>query len=170
MKYSPNFQCIIVLLLIILNTPPVFSQENSISQLQLTSNSSFYGDQMMFTIGEPFVQLNKSEKGQLQEGFLQNTLIKSNHLLEISEVVSHNFLKKEMIRVYPIPATKEIRISWIQKEPFESMQVQIYNVQGQLKHEEILFNINSTLNISELPSGIYFLKNNNQFVSKIIKL
>jgi hypothetical protein len=64
----------------------------------------------------------------------------------------NNFKKQNTLVVYPVPANDKIFIS----EPSGSTRFKILNINGILVLDGILSN--KTINISELKSGIYFLK------------
>ena len=63
----------------------------------------------------------------------------------------------ESIRLYPNPATDNIQIDGMQSSDATSLD--IINAQGQLVRHSILKNdqVSTNVNVSELPSGIYFM-------------
>ncbi len=67
------------------------------------------------------------------------------------------------VKIFPNPTTGKINITGLEKATTFS----IYNAIGQ--EVKRFKNVNATLNISELNTGIYILKSNNGFLRKIVK-
>lgn len=60
--------------------------------------------------------------------------------------------KKEIINIYPNPAKEEITV-----KNTKTNKLSIYNLLGELVFNQLISNETVTINISDLPSGIYFL-------------
>lgn len=78
--------------------------------------------------------------------------------------------KKNNLTIYPNPAKTSITLQF--SEYTNSKSIEIFNSQGQLvKSDELSLNTNfisNSISLSELPSGIYFIKSG-IFIGKIIK-
>ena len=62
---------------------------------------------------------------------------------------------KQEISIYPNPSTGSINIE-IQADCLNEM-LRIYNVYGQLIHDESLNNLKTTIDLTSLNSGVYFI-------------
>ncbi len=77
--------------------------------------------------------------------------------------------KNNSMEIYPNPATTKLNISLETTKP---VSIEVYNVLGQVKMTHVHNGGTSTLDLSELPAGIYFVRytnSNNQIVSKQFK-
>jgi hypothetical protein len=73
------------------------------------------------------------------------------------------------VDVYPNPATDAVVIN-INAELFETAEVSIIDTKGNVVLETRVHNAETTLNISSLNTGIYFVKINAEQFNKIMKL
>lgn len=74
-----------------------------------------------------------------------------------------------LVDVYPNPATDAVVIN-INAEKFETAEVSIIDTKGNVVLETRVHNTETTLNISSLNTGIYFVKINAEQFNKIMKL
>ncbi|RLD50038.1 MAG: hypothetical protein DRI94_09720 [Bacteroidetes bacterium] len=75
------------------------------------------------------------------------------------------------INIYPNPVKTDFFIDFTSFN-FKNIQSELYNSEGKRIKSFTLKEANSLINISDIPSGIYFLKirtNNNLFIRKIVK-
>lgn len=101
-------------------------------------------------------------------GFYSNTTVPCDYTVSIKQ----NNISKEIV-VYPNPAFEmiSIRIKSINTTSQETI-FSVYDVLGNLVHQMSILNKENSVDISSLPSGIYFytLKSNNHFVDgKFVK-
>lgn len=120
-----------------------------------------------YSVGQPFVAINSGTSGSLSEGVQQP--------YEISEVLStENFLElSSTISIYPNP-TSEILTLKIEDLSNLKLQYQLYEFTGKIVQENEINGNNTSINVANLQSAIYFLKilnsENGEFKTyKIIK-
>ncbi|WP_188112200.1 T9SS type A sorting domain-containing protein [Aquimarina sp. RZ0] len=63
-------------------------------------------------------------------------------------------IQEELIRIYPNPAVNEIQISEIQS----NNRLSIYDANGRFVKQIIDYSKDETINVTELPSGIYIVE------------
>jgi hypothetical protein len=69
------------------------------------------------------------------------------------------------LKIYPSPTSNYINLEW----PNEVYSLQILNIQGQIFHELNNIDGHQNIDVSFLPSGIYFIKVNYNKVNQIIR-
>jgi hypothetical protein len=77
--------------------------------------------------------------------------------------------KRNNVEIYPNPATTQLNITLETTKP---ITIEVYNVLGQLKMKHVHNGGTSTMDLNELPTGIYFLRYTNaagQVISKQFK-
>jgi len=84
----------------------------------------------------------------------------------------NNFTEQHIIEVYPNPANNQIIISYPEYSLKKNVLCNIYNIDGKLLKSLPVIDITTSVNISELHSGVYILKvsdENEIAVKRIIK-
>jgi hypothetical protein len=79
---------------------------------------------------------------------------------------------KNMFSIYPNPASDRIIIDCLSAHSFIGSSLKIMNVLGETVYQSTITNIQSTVNISQFPKGIYFVQqktNDKIYNQKIIK-
>ena len=87
----------------------------------------------------------------------------TNPITPVSSPVSVNDYNNQKLSVYPNPCTESIRIQTNIND-----DVVLYNLQGAVVMSTVATNDVTTMNVNELPSGIYFVKSGNK-TAKIVK-
>lgn len=75
------------------------------------------------------------------------------------------------VKLFPIPTGDKLNIE-ISPTSFDTFEIQISNTSGSVIVEKVLYQTNSQINLTEIPTGLYFLKikkGNKIFVSKFTK-
>jgi len=78
----------------------------------------------------------------------------SNRVMATIDVGVKETIDLESIMVYPNPTTGELRIKSVE---YRVESIDIFDVYGRLLNSTI-YNLNSTINISHLQAGVYFVK------------
>jgi hypothetical protein len=82
-----------------------------------------------------------------------------NHCSEVADNCAASGIdelnRKEMVSVYPVPASEEV---WIKKNTKEPLHLALFNALGEQVAEQWLKDELSDIPLSGLPSGIYFYK------------
>ena len=94
-----------------------------------------------------------SDQAENGEGAaIDNFTIAASAVLAVDDFTKNNF------KLYPNPSSS---IFYIQRQGFEPMNISVYDVRGRLIYEvDDIINSNYTLNLSNSPTGLYFLKIN----------
>ncbi|MGI9530371.1 VPS10 domain-containing protein [Lutimonas sp.] len=94
-----------------------------------------------------------SDQAENGEGVvIDNFTIAATAVLAVDDFAKNNF------KLYPNPSSS---VFYIQRPGFEPMNVSVYDVRGRLIHEvDDILNSNYTLDLSNTPTGLYFLKIN----------
>ena len=87
----------------------------------------------------------------------------TNPVVPVTSPVSVNDYNSQKLSVYPNPCTESIRIQTNIND-----DVVLYNLQGAVVMSTVAMDEVTTLNVNELPSGIYFVKSGNK-TAKIVK-
>jgi len=73
--------------------------------------------------------------------------------------IEENF--SNFIKIYPNPASNEIKLILNQVIPSEQFQIEVYNMMGSLVHSEQVLHISSnsalTIKVADLSNGSYFI-------------
>ena len=86
----------------------------------------------------------------------------------ISEIADNN----NTFSIYPNPTTDNLTIDLQKTSNLQNTNIYIYNIQGQLVHQQQITQLKTELNISGLTEGMYVVKvsnNENTMITKIIK-
>ena len=118
----------------------------------------------------PAVVVNDLHIHETEELLYAATYGRSAYKIDISKnplsTVSNTF---EKIEVYPNPASETIMISL--PEQFDRFNLIFYDTNGKIIYESNIYENNSTINISHLKTGIYYMKiyiNNKTTIKKLI--
>lgn len=78
--------------------------------------------------------------------------------------------KEETFSIFPNPAKEELKINISNKNFIEGSTIIIYNVLGTSIYEKKITSLNSTFDLSGIPSGIYYVKisGNNNCIKKLV--
>lgn len=88
-------------------------------------------------------------------------------IINIDEQV---YQKTNSMNVYPNPANYNITIEYLSKS--KEVMISIYNLQGQLLLQQLLWQEKSVIDISKLAKGVYILElsdRGNTIVTKLVK-
>lgn len=94
-----------------------------------------------------------SDQAENGEGVaIDNFTVSATAVLAVDDFTKNNF------QLYPNPSSS---VFYIQRPGFEPMNISVYDVRGRLIYEvDEITNSNYSLNLSNAPSGLYFLKIN----------
>ena len=92
------------------------------------------------------------------------TFIHGNPGFDVTNVNESKQIESNL-KIYPSPTSNYINLEW----PNEVYSLQILNIQGQIFHELNNIDGHQNIDVSFLPSGIYFIKVNYNKVNQIIR-
>lgn len=101
-----------------------------------------------------------------KSGQLQSTLLDEIQKIYFGEVSSTGTLASNNLRIYPNPGASEIKINGLPEGTFD---ISIFQVDGKKIISRTISRSDTSIDISSLTSGIYFLSTNG-FNAKFIKL
>ena len=138
---------ILLFISLILSAAPLFGQ--SIELEVITGHGDIFQaancSDLHFTLGEVMVQ--RYDNGTiLTQGFHQ--------LFEEATPVFETPKRNIEIKTYPNPATDWVAI---ETDSNEKLYLQLFNTNGQLLYNAEMTNQTETLDVSNLPGGMYFL-------------
>lgn len=112
--------------------------------------------QVIYTIGESFVNEFSNETLLVSEGFINSSILNAS--------LSNNEYKQEGLSIYPNPTVDFLNVSY---SSIKSRHYQVFNTLGQKIIETHLQGKTDNIDVRNLSKGIYFLviqnKENNQF-------
>lgn len=105
--------------------------------------------------------------------FMSDTFCMDIDIRDTTTVDIASLIKAEdRLHVFPNPAVSVLYINFI-FDPAESNSVQIYSLTGELIYMQKINSVNTAINVSNLPSGIYYVKVlcdlDNPVVKKFVK-
>lgn len=138
---------ILLFISLILTAASVFGQ--SIELEVITGHGDIYqaanGSDLHFTLGEVMVQ--RYDNGEiLTQGFHQTY----EEATPVFETPKRNI----EIKAYPNPATDWVAV---ETDSNEKLYLQLFNTNGQLLYNAEMTNQTETLDVSNLPGGMYYL-------------
>ena len=76
-----------------------------------------------------------------------------------SETVSTNSIAKQepLFSIAPNPVSDWLQLTWLD-ETIQALPIQVFNASGQLMHTHTLRQSATSLNIADLPAGLYFIR------------
>jgi hypothetical protein len=92
------------------------------------------------------------------------TFIHGNPGFDVTNINESKQIESNL-KIYPSPTSNYINLEW----PNEVYSLQILNIQGQIFHELNNIDGHQNIDVSFLPSGIYFIKVNYNKVNQIIR-
>ena len=92
------------------------------------------------------------------------TFIHGNLGIDVTNVNESQIVESNL-KLYPSPSFNYLNL----EGPKEDYCLQIFNIQGQLFHEMKNINGNQKIDVSFLPSGLYFINVNNNKVNQTIR-
>ena len=92
------------------------------------------------------------------------TFIHGNPGIDVTNVNESQIVESNL-KVYPSPSLNYLNLDGLK----EDYSLQILNIQGQLFHEMKNINGNQKIDVSFLPSGLYFIFVNNNKVNQTVK-
>ncbi len=111
----------------------------------------------MFTQGQKNEMRSLFALGNSKNSFLNAAVCDSNNA-ESGSLPTENETDSLMISAYPNPFTNEINISSKSAVSIKGKVIKLYTVTGQLYISKTIQSSKTTLQVSDLPPGIYFLK------------
>jgi hypothetical protein len=140
----------------------LYAQNNTVSSGGQASGS---GGTVSYSVGQIAYSSLTGTNGSLIQGVQQP--------YEISIVTSLEDLAIDLkAQVYPNPTTDQLILS-IGSNEFKNLRYVLVDLQGKVLKNDRIINLNSTLDMSKLSNGTYFLRvlsNNNQIKTfQIIK-
>lgn len=172
----------------IADTPPQQTSNSScpgfphLSSCSSNSNGDMFMNFMDFTDDACMNMFTQGQKSAMRSLFAlggpRNSLLNSNVCdstnAEAGPIDEEPVSKVIGIKIsaYPNPFSDVITISSDNESKIVSRSLKLYNITGKLVASQIMQSKNTTLNVSNLPSGIYILKiegEEGNFVYKLIK-
>ncbi len=152
------------------NPTPVIT-ENALGQLEAGSTGVSY---QWFLNGNSIPGANSFVYTPNANGIYTVAVTSANNCVGISPEFNFeklgitNILQNDAFVVFPIPASYYLEITLIDESLINS-PVSIINIEGKVLMSDSLPYKTSKLNLSELPSGIYFLKVGNAYKKIMVK-
>jgi hypothetical protein len=138
----------------------VFSCNNSAHGNMYMNFMDFTDDgcMHMFTIGQKQRMRALFEPGGPRAAILNSQALNGPGLPNPVSTVGTDKSAAATLMVYPNPASNFIQLQFLQKSDVSSMELFIYNLQGQLVKKEIWRSNTQAIAIDKLGAGIYYIK------------
>ena len=126
----------------------------------------------MFTQDQKAEMRSLFALGNLRNSFLNSTACDSSNAEAGPLPITDTLVPNLKITTYPNPFSNTINITSNIETALVGKTLKLYDVSGRLFISQVIQSQNTTLNVSNLPSGIYILKiegKKGEFVYKLIK-
>jgi hypothetical protein len=134
-------------LIFILLANKILAQESPVSSGGNIINSE---GSVSFTIGQIFYSSNSFSNITVEQGI--------QHAYSIVPLVNDEFISSTLnIQVFPIPTIDKIKLN-IKDIDLTDFNYSLFNINGQLISKSSITLTESTIDMQNLPSGIYLLK------------
>ena len=104
--------------------------------------------QLTWTLGEPVSETISNTNAVLTQGFIQTSLLVSSIQGSVVDLLEAH--------VYPVPAAQNVCID-LDKDPVDGIQASLWSLNGQQVSSWEINSQRTTLDLSPLVSGTYFL-------------
>lgn len=135
-----------------------FAQEKSISWFVIgTGGKELNIEKKLFSIsiGQPIVQTSNLNKINYSEGY---QFTKVSKPLFIRSFNINNAISNEKVLVYPNPADQILNIKLASVLLNRLQPIEVINCLGQTVLNKTCFSLKEELNLTNLPSGVYYLR------------
>ena len=126
----------------------------------------------MFTIGQKNKMRSLFAAGGLRNSFLNSFVCDAANAEEgpLPKESNPEFVENSAIKVYPNPFSDKITISASIENDLTGKTLKIFDASGRQHSSRILQNGTNTIEVSQLPIGIYFARIESNGKSMMIKL
>jgi hypothetical protein len=92
-----------------------------------------------------------------------------NHSMDVEEVTGLNKTMEQRLNIYPNPASDILHLNW--NNNIQEAEISLSNITGKIVLKKKLFDRNNSIEISNLPKGIYFItiqQGKDSYISKLL--